>query len=103
MYKDVGYFMREVQTLDNMHRPKVSYKEELLDGGGGSITQNEFYQSATAGFKPEIKLETKFVDLTDVSHVKYEGRLYKILRIYKDGDNIELTLVSTVIESKENV
>ncbi|MCI6189143.1 MAG: hypothetical protein MR691_04280 [Clostridium sp.] len=103
MYKDVGYFMREVQTLDNMHRPKVSYKEELFYCNELSITQNEFYQSATAGFKPEIKLETKLVDLTDVSHVKYEGRLYKILRIYKDGDNIELTLVSTVIESKENV
>lgn len=103
MYKDVGYFMKEVQTLDNMYRPKVSYKEELFYCNELSITKNEFYQSATAGFKPEIKLETKLVDLTDMSHVKYEGRLYKILRIYKDGDNIELTLVSTVIESKENV
>ena len=103
MYKDVAYFMKEVQKLDKMYRPKVSYKEDLFYCNELSITKNEFYQSATAGFKPEIKLKTKLVDLTDVSHVKYEERLYKILRIYKDGDDIELTLVSTVIDNKEHV
>lgn len=102
MFKDVGYFMREVQTLDELHRPKVSFKEELFYCNEVSITQNEFYQSATVGFKPEIKLKTKLVDLRDVSHIKYNDRYYKVLRTYKDGDNVELTLVSTVIETNKD-
>lgn len=102
MFKDVGYFMREVQTLDKLHRPKVSFKEELFYCNEVSITQSEFYQSATVGFKPEIKLKTKLVDLRDVSHIKYNDRYYKVLRTYKDGDNVELTLVSTVIETNKD-
>lgn len=92
--------MKEVQTLDKLYRPKVSYVKELFYCNELSITQSEFYQSATVGFKPEIKLETKLVDLTDVSHVNYHDKNYKILRTYKKGDNIELTLVSTVIDNK---
>lgn len=102
MFKDVGYFMREVQTLDELHRPKVSFEEELFYCNELSITQSEFYQSATVGFKPEIKLKTKLVDLRDVSHIKYNDRYYKVLRTYKDGDNVELTLVSTVIETNKD-
>lgn len=100
MYKEVAYFMKEKQTLDKLHRPKISFEKELFYCNELSITQNEFYQSATVGFKPEIKLETKLVDLSDVSHINYYGKNYKILRTYKKGDNIEITLVSTVIDNK---
>ena len=65
-----------------------------------SVGQSEFYQSASVGLKPEIKLEAKLIDLTNVTHIKYNGIIYKILRTYKKEDIVELILTSTIIENK---
>lgn len=99
-FKNVGYLMKETTTLDSKYRPKVSYTESLFYCNEKSIGQSEFYQSASVGFKPEIKLEAKLIDLTGVTHIKYNNVIYKILRTYKKEDIVELTLTSTVIENK---
>ena len=99
-FKNVGYLMKEIITLDSKNRPKVSYTESLFYCNEKSIGQSEFYQSASVGFKPEIKLEAKLIDLSDVTHVKYNDVIYKILRTYKKEDIVELTLTSTVVENK---
>ena len=99
-FKNVGYLMKESNTLDSKNRPKVSYTESLFYCNEKSIGQSEFYQSASVGFKPEIKLEAKLIDLTDVTHVRYNNTIYKILRTYKKEDIVELVLTSTVVENK---
>jgi hypothetical protein len=99
-FKNVGYLMKETITLDNKKRPKVSYTESIFYCNEKSIGQTEFYQSASVGFKPEIKLEAKLLDLTGATHVKYNNVIYKILRTYKKEDIVELTLTSTVVENK---
>lgn len=99
-FKNIGYLMKENTTFDSKNRPKVSYTEELFYCNEKSIGQSEFYQSASVGFKPEIKLEAKLIDLTNVTHVKYNDVIYKILRTYKKEDIVELTLTSTVVENK---
>lgn len=99
-FKDIGYLMKETITLDNKHRPKVSYQKSLFYCNEKSIGQSEFYQSAAVGFKPEIKLEAKLIDLTGVTHIEYNNVLYKILRTYKKEDITELVLTSTVVENK---
>lgn len=99
-FKNVGYLMKENISLDTKKRPKITYTESLFFCNEKSIGQSEFYQSEAVGFKPEIKLETKLLDLTDITHVKYNNIIYKILRTYKKEDNIEITLTSTVIENK---
>lgn len=99
-FKNVGYLMKESNTLDSKNRPKVSYTESLFYCNEKSIGQSEFYQSASVGFKPEIKLEAKLINLTDVTHVRYNNTIYKILRTYKKEDIVELVLTSTVVENK---
>lgn len=99
-FKNVGYLMKESNTLDSKNRPKVSYTESLFYCNEKSIGQSEFYQSASVGFKPEIKLEAKLIDLTDVTHIRYNNTIYKILRTYKKEDIVELVLTSTVVENK---
>lgn len=99
-FKNIGYLMKETQTLDSMKRPKVSYTESLFYCNEKSIGQSEFYQSASVGFKPEIKLEARLIDLTNVTHIKYNGVIYKILRTFKKEDIVELVLTSTIIENK---
>lgn len=102
-FKSTGYLMKENTTFDSKHRPKVSYTETLFYCNEKSIGQSEFYQSAAVGFKPEIKLEAKLIDLTDVTHIKYNNVIYKILRTYKKEDIVELVLSSTVVENKAYV
>lgn len=99
-FKNVGYLMKESNTLDSKNRPKVSYTESLFYCNEKSIGQSEFYQSASVGFKPEIKLEAKLIDLTNVTHIRYNNTIYKILRTYKKEDIVELVLTSTVVENK---
>ena len=99
-FKDVGYLMYEKQTLDKLHRPKVSYTEELVFCNVKSIGQSEFYQAQTAGLKPEIKIEVKLVDLNGATHFKLNDKVYKILRTYKKEDIIEITLTAMVIENE---
>ncbi len=99
-FKNVGYLMKENTTLDSKNRPKVTYTESLFYCNEKSIGQSEFYQSASVGFKPEIKLEAKLIDLTNVTHIRYNNTIYKILRTYKKEDIVELVLTSTVVENK---
>lgn len=99
-WKDVAYLMKEKITLDELHRPKVEYSETKAFCNIKSIGQSEFYQGQTAGLKPELKMEVKLIDLTDVTHVKYNNKIYKILRTYKKQDIIEITLTSMVVENE---
>ena len=99
-FKNVGYLMKEKTTLDSKKRPEVTYTESLFYCNEKSIGQSEFYQSASVGFKPEIKLEAKLIDLTNVTHIRYNNTIYKILRTYKKEDIVELVLTSTVVENK---
>jgi len=101
-YKDIAYTLKEISSLDSKYRPKITYQENLFYCNVLSIGQSEFYQSATAGFKPEIKLQAKLLDLTNITHIKYNGVIYKILRIYKKEDIVEITLTSTIIDNKVN-
>lgn len=98
-FKDVAYILTETHSLDSKYRPVVTYTPKKFYCNVKSIGQSEFYQSATAGLKPEIKLEAKLLDLSNVTHIKYHNRFYKILRIYEFEDAIEITLSSTVIET----
>lgn len=93
--------MREKQTLDKLYRPKVSYKEEMIYCNVKSIGQTEFYQAATVGYKPEIKIEAKLIDLSGATHFKYNDVIYKILRTYKKEDLVELVLSAMVVKNEQ--
>ncbi len=101
MFKDYGYFLKQTPQLDQLNRPYFTYNEELFYCNEKSIGQSEFYQAESAGLKPEIKLETKLVDLNNVTHVKYKERRYKILRTFKKEDIVEITLTSLINENDE--
>ena len=99
-FKDFGYLLKETKTFDSKKRPKISYTEIPFFCNEKSVRQSEFYQSEAVGFKPEIMLETKLIDLIDVTHVKFNNVIYKIQRKYRKEDYIELILSSTVVENK---
>lgn len=98
-FKDIGYLLKEESITDKLHRPKISYTESKVFCNIKSITQSEFYQAQVAGLKPEIKIEVKGCDLTDVTHFKLNNKIYKILRLYPKADITEIILTSTLVEN----
>lgn len=99
-FKDVGYLCKQTTKLNNIKRPKIKYDEIQVFCNIKSISQTEFYQAQSVGLRPEIKVQIKLVDLTDVTHFRYNKKLYKILRVYKKEDLVELVLNSMVIENE---
>ena len=57
-----------------------------------SISQNEFYVAAQAGFKPSLKVKmADFYDYDGEDMLLYNGDEYNIIRTYQSGTAIELT------------
>lgn len=68
-----------------------------------SVGQSEFYQAAAAGLKPELKFVLQdWLDYGGEKTVRYcpygsaEYREYTVLRTYRNGNRLELTVVATV-------
>ena len=59
----------------------------------GSIGQSEFYQAQAVGLKPEIKFVlADYLDYNDEPLVDYNGTRYHVLRTYRTGQELELTV-----------
>lgn len=100
-WKNVGYILTENKSVDELHRPKITYSEKKVYCNIKSIGQSEFYQAQVVGLKPEIKVEVKLQDvLENATHFKIKDKIYKILRTYKLQDKTEITLTSMVIENE---
>ena len=65
-----------------------------------SISQTEFYQAQTAGFKPEIKFVlTTSRDYNGQEEIIFDGVRYKVLKTYiPPNDSIEITCYGGVRE-----
>lgn len=61
-----------------------------------SVRQSEFYQGASAGLKPELVFEIRAVEFRNEEYVRFNGKMYTIVRMYENGENIELTVTSFV-------
>ena len=97
---DIGYLLTKKPKLDKHYRPKTEYEKKLIYCTELSIGQTEFYQGQSVGLKPEIKLEAVLIELNNATHFEYKGKIYKILRTFKKGDKVEITLTSTIIDNE---
>ena len=58
-----------------------------------SVGQTEKYQAAAVGLNPELKLILAHAfDYHGEKKLTYQGERYDILRTYRDGDSMELTI-----------
>lgn len=63
-----------------------------------SVRQSEFYQSAAAGFKPELMVQiADYRDYQGEKTAVVDGVRYKILRTYKKNTVLEIVLYGGVI------
>lgn len=62
-----------------------------------SISQSEFYQAAATGLKPEVRFRlADYYDYDGEPVVLYNGNRYRVLRTYRSGQGIELTVYQEV-------
>lgn len=67
-----------------------------------SIGTTEFYQAAATDYRPELKFAlADYYDYNGEPFAKYEEKLYRIMRTYRAGQEIELTLTSASAEEEE--
>lgn len=67
-----------------------------------SIGMREFYEAAATEYSPEIKfILADYLEYNGETFAKYEGTLYRIMRTYRAGQTIELTLTSASAEEVE--
>ena len=67
-----------------------------------SIGTAEFYQAAATDYKPELKLAlADYLDYSGETYVKHNGTLYRVLRTYRAGQELELTLTRASLEEVE--
>lgn len=75
--------------------------------GVRSIGMREFYQANASDFHPEVKFVlADYLDYHNERRVKYEGDLavpgvYRILRTYRTGQELELTAALAPVEDGE--
>lgn len=61
--------------------------------GFRSIGMREFYTASTTDFHPELKLVlADYLDYNGETLVDYNGQRYRVLRTYRTGQELELTL-----------
>ena len=62
-----------------------------------SIGLKEFYQAHAVGLQPELKFKlADYLDYEGERYVEYNGQTYRVLRIYRTGQELELTLYREV-------
>lgn len=67
-----------------------------------SIGQSEFYQAHAIDYHPELKFVlADHLDYQGETVVKHEGTLYRVLRTYRKGRELEIVVTSASSEEVE--
>ena len=94
---EVLTLIRQTQGSDEYGDPVVTESTRDVFGRLGSIGQAEFYQAHAVGLKPELKfILADYLDFEDETLVEYLGQRFRVLRTFRNGQELELTLYQEV-------
>lgn len=58
-----------------------------------SVGHAEFYEAHSVEYHPELKFVlADYLDYSGETLIRYEGTLYRVIRTYRDGQELELTV-----------
>jgi hypothetical protein len=93
--------MTDIATLIKRTYGEEDVKREVFCGFR-SIGMKEFYASSATDFHPELKLIlADYLDYNDETLLDYNGRRYRVIRTYRIGQELELTLEQAPAEDGE--
>lgn len=94
---EVITLIHQTHGVDDYGDPTITESTRDVFAKLGSIGQQEFYQAHAVGLKPEIKFVlTDYLDYDGESLVIYEGQRYRVLRTFRKGQELEITVFQEV-------
>lgn len=88
---DIITLIATTNGVDEYGDPSITYTRQDVFCRLASIGQKEFYQAHAVGLQPEIKFVlADYLDYNGETLVEYDGHLYRVLRTYRTGYELEL-------------
>lgn len=92
----------EIITYDEEGNQNIERTERSVLCYAESVGRTEFYSAASAGLKPEWTLTiSNRIDYQGETLVRFHDELYSVIRTYRGGDEIELTLERKVGDDED--
>jgi SPP1 family predicted phage head-tail adaptor len=92
MWRDIAELVELIDVPDSVGGYTTSEMSRTVFCNKKSVRYDEFYKAHAVGLEPKMNLVVRTVDYNDESRVRYEGKLYDILRTHsKNGETVELT------------
>ncbi len=99
---DILTLIQRTPGRDENDDPAIRESSRVVFCGVRSIGQQEFYQASATDFHPELKLIlADYLDYQDEPLVDYNGVRYRVIRTYRSGQELELTVERAAVEDGE--
>ena len=90
---DVITLIQQNRSVDDYGDPVITETARDVFAKLGSIGQKEFYQAHAVGLQPEIKfILADYLDYDGEELVQHNGQRYRVLRTYRKGQELEITV-----------
>lgn len=94
---EVLTLIQQVNGVDEYGDTVVTETPREVFGRLASIGQAEFYQAHAVGLKPELKFVlSDYLDYEGETLVEYLGQRFRVLRTFRNGQELEITLYQEV-------
>ena len=94
---EVLTIIQQTRGVDDYGDPVITETTREVFAKLGSIGQKEFYQAHAVGLQPELKfILADYLDYDDEPMVEHNGQRYRVLRTYRKGQELELTVYREV-------
>jgi SPP1 family predicted phage head-tail adaptor len=94
---DVITLIQQIRSVDDYGDPVITETTRDVFAKLGSIGQKEFYQAHAVGLQPEIKFVlADYLDYDGEELVQHDGQRYRVLRTYRKGQELEITVYREV-------
>ena len=94
---EVLTLIRQIRGVDEYGDPTATETTRDVFVRLSSIGQKEFYQAHAVGLQPELKFVlADYLDYEDETVVEYSGQRFRVLRTFRNGQELELTLYQEV-------
>lgn len=94
---EVLTFIKPAEETDEHGDPKITETTREVLATLASVGQKEFYEAHAVGLKPEMKfILADYLDYDGEDLLEHGGVRYRVLRTYRNGQRLEITVYREV-------
>lgn len=94
---DILLLISQTTSVDDYGDPVIQETARQVFCRKASIGQKEFYQAHALGLQPEMKFVlADHLEYQGETLVEYDGQRFRLLRTYRTGQELELTVYREV-------